>query len=131
MSTTGLSARVLLAELEALGLTIDDLVAESAQRGSGPTAALAAGRTVAEYVPVVAAGYPPRTQRTDNSYWRLLGELLGDRPIAGIVADDLNQVADEAARRAGTRRRGSTAGRAGRRVSARCERCSHAPTSRA
>lgn len=50
-----LGAHVALAELEAMGLTVEDLVA--------------------------AVGYKPRTRRTDNSYWTLILELIGGRPL--------------------------------------------------
>ncbi len=59
-----LRAQVALAELEAMGLTVDDLVVAAGRDGSAPLPK----RTVAEYLPVVAAGYKPRTRRTYNSY---------------------------------------------------------------
>jgi hypothetical protein len=60
-----LRAQVALAELEAMGLTVDDLVVAAGRDRSAPPPE----RTVAEYLPVVAAGYKPRTRRTYNSYW--------------------------------------------------------------
>jgi hypothetical protein len=53
-----LRAKVALAELEAMGLTVDDLLDAAGTAGLlGPTTP-----TVAEYVPVVTAGYKPRTR---------------------------------------------------------------------
>lgn len=103
MTDKDLRARVVLAELDALGLTIDDLLAASGR----PRVASANGPTLVEYVPVVAASYGARTRRTYNSYWSLLVELLGDKCVSAVSVDDLQGVAEEAARRAQTRRRGS------------------------
>ena len=84
-------------ELEAMGLTIEDLLAAAGQPG-GPRPV---GPTVRDYVPVVAEGYQPRSRRTYNCYWRLTVELLGDIALDRVTVDDLRAVADEAARRAG------------------------------
>ena len=109
MTDPTLRARVVLAELEAMGLTLDDLLAAAGrslpQRPGGPT--------VAEYLPTVAAAYVPRTQRTYNSYWRLAVELVGDVPLDRVTVEDLMSVAEEAVRRAQVRRQGSD-GRASR-----------------
>lgn len=109
MSSTALRARVALAEIEALGLTVEDLLAvadrDPSNRHPSPT--------LAAYVPVVASAYPPRTRRTYNSYWSLAVEMLGDAAIDRISVDDLLRVAEEAARRAAIRRPGSD-GRASR-----------------
>lgn len=109
MSSTTLRARVALAEIEALGLTIEDLLAvaerDPAIRPTPPT--------LGDYVPVVAAAYPPRTRRTYNSYWRLAIELIGDVAMERVTVDDLLLVTEEAARRAAIRRAGSD-GRASR-----------------
>lgn len=109
MSSTTLRARVALAEMEALGLTIEDLLAVAA-----PEAAIRPPRpTLRDYVPVVAAAYPSRTRRTYNSYWRLAVEFIGDVAIERVTVDDLLRVTEEAARRAAIRRAGSD-GRASR-----------------
>lgn len=106
---TSLRAKVALTELEAMGLTVDDLLsAAGADRTSRSTTP-----TVAEYVPIVAAGYKPRTRRTYNSYWSLLVELLGDQRLDLVTVEQLLAVADEAERRAKQRRVGSD-GRASR-----------------
>lgn len=109
MTDKTLRARVALAEIEAMGLTLDDLLAvsgrEVAERTTGPT--------LAEYVPMVADSYQPRSQRTYNSYWTLTVELLGDIALERVTVDDLLNVVDEAARRANQRRAGSD-GRASR-----------------
>lgn len=98
-----LRAQVALAELEAMGLTVDDLVVAAGRDRSAPPPK----RTVAEYLPVVAAGYKPRTRRTYNSYWILMVELIGDRPLDQVTVEDVLAVADEAERRAKQRRVGS------------------------
>lgn len=109
MTDKALRARIALGEIEAMGLTLDDLLAASGQaaldRLSGPT--------LAEYVPVVAAAYQPRTRRTYNSYWTLTCELLGDKALSAVTVEDLLSVAEEAASRARLRRPGSD-GRASR-----------------
>ena len=109
MTDKTLRARIALGEIEAMGLTLDDLIA-AAGRTAIPSMC---GPTVAEYVPVVAAGYQPRTRRTYNSYWTLTVELLGDRALAAVTVEELLTVAEEAASRARARRPGSD-GRASR-----------------
>ena len=109
MTDKTLRARIALTELEAMGLTIDDLLAV-AGRDASPRPA---GLTVADYVPVVAASYQPRSRRTYNSYWRLTIELLGDVALDRVTVDHLTCVADEASKRARKRRVGSD-GRASR-----------------
>jgi integrase/recombinase XerC len=98
-----LRARVALAEIEALGLTIEDLVAAA----PGPATHRSTVPTVAEYVDVAAAGYGLRTQRTYNSYWRLLVEMQGTKHLDEVTVEDLMSVAEEAATRARSRRPGS------------------------
>lgn len=109
MTDMTLRARVALTEIEAMGLTLDDLLAVAgrvaAPRRTGPT--------VADYIPVVAAGYQTRSRRTYNSYWTLTAELIGNITLERVTVDDLTRVADEAARRAKQRRAGSD-GRASR-----------------
>lgn len=107
MSDKSLQARVALGEMRAMGLTLADLEAVS----DGESAS-SSGPTLAEYVPVVAASYQRRS-RTYNSYWNLLVERLGSLALGQVTFDDLQGVADEAARRAKTRRCGSD-GRASR-----------------
>lgn len=109
MSDKTLRARVVLAELEAMGLTIDDLIAVAGRSTEGRST----GPTVAEYVPLVADSYQPRSRRTYGSYWRLTVELIGDLSLSCVTVDDLVSVADEAAARAKARRAGSD-GRASR-----------------
>lgn len=109
MTDTALRARVVLGELEAMGLTLDDLLAAAGRDAP----ARAGGITVAEYLPTVAAAYLPRTRRTYNSYWTLTVELLGELALDRVTIEDLMGVAEEAARRARVRRPGSD-GRASR-----------------
>jgi len=109
MTDKTLRARIALTELEAMGLTIDDLLAVAGRE----TTHRSTGLTVADYVPVVAASYQPRSRRTYNSYWRLTVELLGEVALDRVTVDDLIGVADEASKRAKKRRVGSD-GRASR-----------------
>src|SRR5680860_1136927 len=99
----------MLGELEAMGLTLDDLLAAAGR----DVPARAGGITVAEYLPTVAAAYLPRTRRTYNSYWTLTVELVGELALDRVTIEDLMGVAEEAARRAQVRRPGSD-GRASR-----------------
>jgi hypothetical protein len=61
-------ARVLLAEAAALGVTIEDLIAESSGASSYPSTA----PTVAEYVDTVRASFSKGTAGTYKTYWRLV-----------------------------------------------------------
>jgi integrase/recombinase XerC len=103
MTDRALRARIALGEIEAMGLTVDDLITAAGR----PTASRSACPSVADYVEVVAAGYEPRTRRTYNSYWRLLVELHGEADLDSVTVEDLMEVAEEAARRAKERRAGS------------------------
>lgn len=96
-------ARVLLAEAATLGVTLDDLVAASADI-RGPMLDVP---TVAEYVDTVDKAIGGRTAETYRSYWRLLVARYGDRPIDGISHDDCRQVVDDAIAKAQRSRPGS------------------------
>lgn len=101
-------ARVLLAEAEALGVTIEDLVAAS----SCPPAAGSARRspaapTLAEYVDTVAPSFSANTAATYRSYWRVAVARFGGRPIDSLDADDCEAVLADAVARAQRRRPGS------------------------
>lgn len=88
-------ARVLLAEAAALGVTIEDLIAQSAGSPYSPSMA----PTVAEFVETVRASFSKGTADTYQSYWRLAVARLGCRPIDSIgVADCEAVVADSVAR---------------------------------
>lgn len=104
-------ARAVLAELAALGLTVDDLTAAAANTGAraavGEEPAGVVVPSVAAYVEVVAAGYRPGTAATYRSAWRILTELFGEAPITAVTADDCHQVVTEARARARERRPGS------------------------
>jgi hypothetical protein len=62
-------ARVLLTEAEALGVTIDDLVAAASSSASGGGPCRAAAPTLAEYVDTVAPSFSANTAAT----YRLTG----------------------------------------------------------
>jgi integrase/recombinase XerC len=96
-------ARVLLAEAEALGLTLEDLVIASA----GSPLPMSSAPTLAEYVETVAPSFGEGTAGTYRSYWRLAVARFGDRPVDSIDADDCGVVLVDAVRRAQQRRPGS------------------------
>lgn len=95
-------ARAVLAELDALGLTMEDLSA------AGGTSGRVGVPTVAEYVELVAAAYKPGTANTYRSAWRVLVDLHGARPVSSLTSDDCHQVIEAAVRRAQERRPGAT-----------------------
>src|SRR5664280_27727 len=103
-------ARILLAEAAALGVTIDDLIAESS---SGALGTPGTGPTVAEYVNTVTASFSKGTAATYKSYWRLLIDRLGERPIGSVDVDDCETVVVDAVERA-HRKRPGTDGRSSR-----------------
>lgn len=109
MTDIALRARIALSEIEAMGLTLDNLIACAGHAPSGRPSV----PTVAEYLPMVAGGYQARTRRTYNSYWSLLLEMCGPKALDAVTVEDLMSVAEEAAVRAKARRRGSD-GRASR-----------------
>jgi integrase len=96
-------ARVILAEAAALGLTIEDLVAESSGSPNGPSIA----PTVAEYVETVRASFSKGTADTYKSYWRLAVTRFGERPIDAIGVDDCESVVTDAVERARRNRPGT------------------------
>jgi site-specific recombinase XerD len=105
-------ARVLLAEAEALGVTIDDLVAAASSSsafspGGGSRRAVAPVPTLAEYVDTVAPSFSASTAATYRSNWRVAVARFGDRPIDSLDADDCEAVLADAVRRAQQRRPGS------------------------
>jgi integrase/recombinase XerC len=102
-------ARVLLAEAAALGVTIEDLIAESSASPGSPTIA----PTVAEYVQIVNPTFSKGTADTYQSYWRLAVLRLGDCPIDSIGVDDCEGVVADAVERA-RRNRPGTDGRSAR-----------------
>jgi integrase len=103
-------ARILLAEAAALGVTIDDLIAEASSDAPGTPST---GPTVAEYVDTVMASFSKGTADTYKSYWRLLIDRLGERPIGSVGVDDCEAVVVDAVERA-RRNRPETNGRSSR-----------------
>jgi integrase/recombinase XerC len=99
-------ARVLLAEAEVLGLTIDDLIAAASASG-GSSGPMSVAPTLAEYVETVAPSFGASTAATYRSYWRVAVARFGDRPVDSIHADDCEAVLADAVRRAQQRRPGS------------------------
>jgi integrase len=101
--------RILLAEAAALGVTIEDLIAESSGFSDDPRIAPA----VAEYVETVRASFTKGTADTYQSYWRLAVTRFGGRPIDSIGVDDCESVVANAVQRA-QRNRPGTDGRSAR-----------------
>lgn len=93
-------ARVLLAEADALGLTLEDLIAASTDVGRTSSSA----PTVAEYVEIAAATFSHGTAATYRSYWRLAVARLGDRAVDAVGVDDCEAIVADAVARAKTRR---------------------------
>ena len=83
-------ARVLLAEAEALGVTIADLAAASSSSSGGGSSRGPSVPTLAEYVDTVAPSLSANT--TYRSYWRVAVARFGDRPIDSLDADDCEAV---------------------------------------
>jgi hypothetical protein len=96
MAHLGLPVRVLLAEAAALGVTIEDLIAESSGSPDSPSIA----PTVAEYVDTVRASFSKGTADTYQSYWRLVVTRSGERPINSIGVDGCEAVVSDAMERA-------------------------------
>jgi hypothetical protein len=88
-------ARILLAEAAALGVTIENLVAES----SGFPGTLMPAPTMAQYVAIVSPSFSKGTAETCWSYWRLAVTRLGDRPIDSTGVDNCESVVADAVAR--------------------------------
>jgi integrase/recombinase XerC len=100
-----LRARVMVAEAQALGLSLNDLVTAAA---SAP-ATREDVPTVSEYLRRIEPTFSKGTQRTYRSYWRLAEKHFGDRRIDTITVDDCEHVVLAAAERAKKKRPGSDA----------------------
>lgn len=85
-------AQMVLTQLEALGLTVSDLVAEANRTGLGQGASLPQGPTVAEFLPSVAEKYATSSQDTYQTHWRVLKEHFGHRPVVDLTAADVQAV---------------------------------------
>jgi integrase/recombinase XerC len=101
---TELRARVVLAEAQALGVGLADLVAAA---GTLPPPSLG------EVIDTLAPAFTRATVATYRPYWRLAVELHGTAPITSLTVGHLQEVVDAAADRAQQRRSTST-GRASR-----------------
>jgi hypothetical protein len=71
MTPTALRARIVLAELETLGITVEDLL-EVRSGGSASTVTATWAPTVAAYVDVVREGYEARSRRTSTNTGRVV-----------------------------------------------------------
>jgi hypothetical protein len=99
-----LRARVLLAEAQALGVTIADLIAAARDT---PTAGPAVP-TVAQYVDSIAKTMSAGTPATYRSYWRLPVARFGDRPLGEVGVDECEAVVADAVARAQHLHEGTT-----------------------
>jgi site-specific recombinase XerC len=99
----GLRARVLLAEAQALGVTISDLIAAARDT----TLDAPAVPTVAQYVETIGWTLSVGTVATYRSYWRLAIVRFGDRPVDQVGVDECEAVVADAVARAQGRRPGS------------------------
>jgi integrase/recombinase XerC len=116
-------ARVLLAEAAALGVTIEDLVAES----SVSPKSLSRAPTVRQYGEIVSPTFSKGTAGTYWWYWRLAIDQLGERTMDSIGVDDCESIVTAAEKRARHNRLGSD----GRSARENCIGALHAPFSRA
>ena len=90
-----LRARVLMAEANQLGVTIDDLLIAATTLRVRHTPV-----TVAEYLDKIAPTFSPGTAATYAPYWRLAVARFGDWHLGDVGVDDCAAVVAEAAQRA-------------------------------
>ncbi len=99
MSDVQLRAQMLLAEAEALGVELADLVA------AGKPSSLP---TLAAFIESIAPTFADATAATYWPYWRLAIVRFGDEPIAAVGLGDLHVVVSDAVARAKKNRANST-----------------------
>lgn len=99
MSDVQLRAQILLAEAEALGVELADLIA------AGKPMSLP---TLATFIESIAPTFAAPTIATYEPHWRLAIARFGDRPIASVDLGDLHLVLADAVARARKNRPGST-----------------------
>lgn len=99
MSDVQFRAQMLLAEAEALGVELADLIA-AGKPSSQPT--------LAAFIESIAPTFADATAATYWPYWRLAIVRFGDQPIAAIDVGDLHLVVAEAVARAKKSRPKST-----------------------
>ena len=93
--------RLLVEQMDALGVTIDELAAQAALMGRQTPSVRPPVPTVAEFVETAGHGYAQMTLDTYMSYWRIAIELHGDDPISVLdygACDRIVEVAFERAR---------------------------------
>jgi len=102
VSDKAAKAGLLLEQLAALGLSIDDLVAASA--GVEPAVA-EDGPTVSAFIDSLKSStrYSPRTLETYKPYWKVFIRLYGDRPLRSITPVECETVVETAYQRAKAR----------------------------
>lgn len=120
-----LRARVLVAEAESLGVSLDDPVAAAAATLTDTADPVP---TVSQYLAVIRPTFEKGTLQTYGTYWRLAEEMIGSRPIDKVTVDDCEAIVVEAGKRAQARRPAASGGPRGRTASPRCGRCSSGPS---
>ena len=85
-STTGISAEALRTLVTALGLSLDDVneLLAGNDKAQAPT--------IEAFLPVVADSTSPAAAKTYGSYWRRLGEHMGDRRIDEVKTSELERL---------------------------------------
>lgn len=93
--------RLLLDQMDALGITVDELAAQAQLEGRQTASVRSRVPTVAEFIETASHGYADMTRDTYMSYWRIALELYGDDPISVLdyqVCVQIVEVAFERAR---------------------------------
>jgi hypothetical protein len=93
--------RLLVEQMDALGVTVDELAAQTALMGRPAPSVRPPVPTVAEFIQTAGHGYADMTLDTYMSYWRIAIELYGDDPIIALnyeACDRIVEVAFERAR---------------------------------
>jgi integrase len=99
VTSSSIRIRAVLAELDALGISVEELVAA---RDLTPKATQC--QTVLEYLAVVEASYGASTAGTYRSYWSVFAALHGDKSVSSVTYDDCAAVVAAATERARGRR---------------------------
>lgn len=97
MDRRRLRAQVVLEEARAMGVDLADLIAAGT---TSPDEPVLVNGWVAQVEPL----FTRPTAATYRPYWRLVADLLGDRPVGGVTAFALGGVVETAVARARQRR---------------------------
>ncbi|MEU5762195.1 tyrosine-type recombinase/integrase [Nocardia sp. NPDC047648] len=88
-----------------LGLKVEDLLDESTRHGPAPT--------FAQYIAQVSASASEQTLKNYGSYWKVLEQRWGDRPISEPTYTEIEQLVSEHRVRAGAAGRSNSRGGVG------------------